>query len=93
MIDLTDLIKWKAEAKLNKDVHDMRLSISKHFDVWGELPVDVGEQTFTMGKVVQGLEDALKKELPKYIERESKEFYDKVERLSQDVEDLLERVE
>ncbi len=93
MTDLTDLIKGKAEVKLSHDIKDMRKAVTKNFNLWGNHPVVVDGQTFTMDKVINGLEDALKKELPKYIERESKEFYDKVERLSQDVDDLLERVE
>lgn len=99
MKDLTAIIKEKAEAKLKKDI-DLFLKCLNQSPFWACVENEKmiikhdGEDSlrilFWNGDNCWAYNTILEKTLPVYIERESKEFYDKVDRFQAEYQELFE---
>lgn len=94
-MDLAKLIERKAKLKLNTDVLALKHAISKnHQSPWGNVPIEVGEEKAApLSKVLAGLVKSLEQQLPRYVSRESLAFYNKVNEMSEQFDDLLDRTE
>lgn len=98
--DLTQLIKNKAEGKLHGEIQDYLNQLTNHkfFNAISEMTVNIQEGDKEEKRRLSGFLWPLNgaafdmiraKFMDKYIEQESIEFMDKVEKLQQDVEELL----
>lgn len=100
MDDLNQLIKNKATSRLQNEVSEYLNNFINHkfFDAISDFKVKITNDGKEDERNIRGFlwssnglafEKIISKFQPKYIERESKEFMDKVESLQQDVQELF----